>query len=555
VSLPVYLASRWPGLQITRHSLAVGQILISALFIHLSGGRIETHFHLFGSLAFLSFYRDWRVLVTASIVTAIDHFVRGAIWPESIYGVLYAPVWRAFEHIGWVVFEDVFLLISIRQSIREMHKIAWRQAALESTNARVERTVAERTADLIQEISDRRRAESALVQSQKMETVGKLAGGVAHEFNTIMATIIGQCEMLLTDLPPALPLRKSAIAIRKAAERAAILTRQLLAYGRKQILRPQILDLNAVLTGMQGVVCNLLGREIDVRIIPGAGLHRVRADAGQIEQVIINLAVNAAVAMPDGGRLTIETANATLDSADVSAIPELKAGNYIRLTVSDNGTGMSETVKAHAFEPFFTTKDIGQGTGLGLSTCYGIVKQSGGHISVQSEPGCGAVFTIFLPRVAAAPVAPLPQPARKSPRGNETILLMETDDALRTSAAIVLKKAGYTVYAVGTSGEGLGIGACSGAIDLLFTNIVRSEIDGQDLLERLQSSRPDTKALFTSAHTKEALVRDGFLRAEAEFLPKPYTPALLLKKTRQALDSENHSPAVRDLSNHSCQAL
>ena len=250
------------------------------------------------------------------------------------------------------------------------------------------------------DITGHRRLEARLFQSQKMETVGKLAGGIAHEFNSILTAIIGQSELLLNDLPPGDPLCKNATEISKAANRAATLTRQLLAYGRKQLLQPEILDLNSVLAGMEGTLRHLPGSgTVDVTFAALAGLKSVKADAGQIEQVIVNMAINARDAMPNGGKLMLETANVSFDQESVGRYPELKPGDYVMLAITDTGTGMSEEVKARVFEPFFTTKGVGQGTGLGLSTCYGIIKQSGGHISVYSEPGRGATFKIYLPQV------------------------------------------------------------------------------------------------------------------------------------------------------------
>lgn len=657
VSLAVCLARWRPGRESTRQALALSQMVISALFVHLSGGRLETHFHELGSLALLSFYRDWKVLATASAATAADHFARGALWPESIYGVLAAPTWRAFEHVGWIIFEDIFLLISIAQSVREMHKMAQRQAALEGANARVERTVARRTAELSlaianseqardalrllasaveqsndsiiitdanldrpgprivfansaytrltgytreealgnsprilqgprtdravldrmrkcleqgeqfqgetvnyhkdgtefdlewqvtpvrnpahaithfvaiqRDISERKRLEAEIAQSTKLETVGKLAGGVAHEFNTIMGAIIGQSEMLLADLPPDPCLRKGATAIRTAAERAAVLTRQLLAYGRKQMLRPEILALDAVLSGMTGALRNLLGRNIEVRVLTGAGRHTVKADAAQIEQVVINLAMNAIDAMPNGGRLTLETANETLSPEDVGGAADLPAGEYVCLTVSDTGGGMTNRVKAHLFEPFFTTKEVGRGTGLGLSTCYGIIKQSGGHIRVDSELGEGAIFKIYLPRVDRPARKEAPAPPSALTRGREMILLVESDPVLRESTAAVLKRSGYGVQTAGDAREALRAAAQMPVIDLLMTESVMPELSGAELCARLRAERPTVKALFIVGRASGAGAWN-----QIGYLQKPYNPALLLRRTREVL--------------------
>jgi len=286
---------------------------------------------------------------------------------------------------------------------------------------------------------ERKRVEGHLFQSQKMETVGKLAGGIAHEFNSIMTAIIGQSELLLNDLSPENPLCENVTEIRKAADRAATLTRQLLAFGRKQILQPEILDLNVVLAGMESMLLHLMGKSMDVRIIFAVGLKAVRADASQIEQVVVNIVMNASDAMPNGGKLILETANVSLGAEYVSHFPELKAGEYVMLAITDTGAGMSDEVKARIFEPFFTTKAVGQGTGLGLATCHGIVQQSGGHIAVYSESGRGATFKIYLPQVEQkVKVSVPPRPSVVLPHGTETILLVEDDPALRTMAATLL---------------------------------------------------------------------------------------------------------------------
>ena len=297
-----------------------------------------------------------------------------------------------------------------------------------------------------QDITERRRFEERLFQSQKMETVGKLAAGVAHEFNSIITAIIGKSELVLYDLPEGNPLRKNVAEIRQASERAATLTRQLLAYGRKQMLQSDVLDLNTIVAGMEGTLRHLAGRDVDVHIAPLTGLKLIKADPGQIEQVIVNVVMNAADAMPRGGKLTLETIETFLDEEYVRHFSDLKAGDYIMLAITDTGPGMSDAVKARIFEPFFTTKDVGKGTGLGLAACHGIIKQSNGHISVYSEPGRGATFKIYLPRVRLEVKPPGPRlQSPGMPGGTETILLVEDDPALREMAGSLLGRLGYTV--------------------------------------------------------------------------------------------------------------
>jgi PAS domain S-box-containing protein len=389
------------------------------------------------------------------------------------------------------------------------------------------------------DITERKRLEARMFQSQKMETVGKLAGGIAHEFNSIMTAIIGQSELLLDDLPAGNPLRKNATEIHQAAERVAALTRQLLAYGRKQFLQPEALDLNQVIASMEGMFHHLMGEAVDVHIVPAPSLQAVHADAGQIEQVIMNMAMNARDAMPNGGILTLETANVTFDQDSVGRYPELKPGDYVMLAITDTGAGMSDAVKAHVFEPFFTTKGVGQGTGLGLSTCYGIIKQSGGHISVYSEPGRGAAFKIYLPQVEQP--SKIATPRRDSPdlpRGTETILLVEDDPALREMAATLLGRLGYTVLAAANGVEALSLKQQPGTgyIDLLFTDVVMPHMSGKELADRVQALYPRTRILFTSAYTENAIVHQGVLDKGVALLQKPFTPSALARKLREVLD-------------------
>ncbi len=396
------------------------------------------------------------------------------------------------------------------------------------------------TMGISRDITERKRIEAKLFQSQKLETVGKLTGGIAHEFNSILTAIIGQSELLLDDLPAGSPLAKGATEISKAAERAANLTRQLLAFGRKQILQPEILDLNAVLADMKNMLLHLMGENVDVRITSAVGLKSVKADAGQIEQVIVNIVMNAADVMPNGGRLTLETAHATLDEQYVSHFPELKAGEYVMLAITDTGAGMNQQVKARIFEPFFTTKGVGKGTGLGLATCHGIIKQSGGHIAVYSESGRGTTFKIYLPSVEPETKAPVQrQSSTDLPRGTETILLVEDDPALRAMAAKLLERLGYTVLTAGDGVEALKLAHQQGTgyIDLLFTDVVMPHMSGKELADRVQILFPKTRILFTSAYAEGAIVHQGALNPGVELLQKPFTPSALAHKVRKILDN------------------
>jgi len=401
-----------------------------------------------------------------------------------------------------------------------------------------------RITGIASDITDRKQIEARLFQSQKMETVGKLAGGIAHEFNSILTAIIGQSEILLGDLPTGNPLSKNATEIRKAADRAAILTRQLLAYGRKQILRPEILSLNSILAGLEIPMHGLVGRRTDLRITPAAGLKPTKADAQQIEEVIICLVINAAEAMPDGGKLTLETANVTLDQEYVSRFPELNAGEYVMLAITDTGSGMSGEVKAHAFEPFFTTKGAGEGAGLGLSTCYGIIKQSGGHISVYSEPGRGTTFKLYLPEVESQTAIAIKRPEQPAlPGGAETVLLVEDDPSLREAAATLLIRLGYTVVTAANGVEALGLlhQRGVGRFDLLFTDVVMPQMSGRELAEKMRALYPHIRTLYTSAYTENAISHQGVLDNGVSLLQKPFTPSALAHRLREVLDQPETS--------------
>jgi len=426
--------------------------------------------------------------------------------------------------------------VNYRKDGKEFN-LEWQVAPLRNPSAKITHFVA-----IQRDITERRRLEDQLIQSQKMETIGKLAGGIAHEFNSIMTAIIGQSEMILGDLPEESPLAKRAQAIRNAADRVAVLTRQLLAYGRKQILQPEILDLNKVLADMTGTLQHLMGRQVDLQVIPDPGLKAVKIDPGQMEQVLLNIAMNAADAMPNGGKLVLETANVTLDDEYVRPFSGLKPGDYVMLAITDTGVGMKEEVKMRIFEPFFSTKGVGQGTGLGLSTCYGILKQSHGHINVYSEVARGSTFKIYLPQVEQLTAIPLPRlKSSDLPHGTETILLAEDDPSLLEMAADRLRRLGYTVLtaADGVAALNLKQQRGIGHIDLLLTDVVMPHMSGKELADRIRAIYPHTKILFTSAYTESAIVHQGILDDGITLLQKPYTPSTLANKVRQVLDGPN----------------
>ncbi len=396
------------------------------------------------------------------------------------------------------------------------------------------------------DITHRKQAESEmgklhaqLQQAQKMEAVGRLAGGIAHDFNNLLTVINGYSGLLLAQLEERSPQYREAEEIKRAGERAAALTRQLLAFSRKQVLQPKVLDLNNVVSGMGGMLRRLIGEDIDFRSVLEKGLGMVRADPGQIEQVIVNLVVNSRDAMPGGGKLRIATANFLPNEAFLREHPSAVPGPHVCLTVSDTGTGMSEEAKSHMFEPFFTTKEKGKGTGLGLSTVYGIVNQSGGHISIGSDIGKGTTVSVYLPCVEEE-AERLPEVADAGLYGREWLLVVEDEDAVRGIVERVLAEKGYRVLSAGDGNEGLRLfEAHKESIDLLITDVVMPGMGGRDLASRVEAARPGMKVLYMSGYTDEAINRHGVLDAGLSFLQKPFTPVELLEKVREILNKSS----------------
>ncbi|MBI3662327.1 MAG: response regulator [Acidobacteria bacterium] len=460
------------------------------------------------------------------------------------------------EVLGLNLFTDVFCdpghfkrLMEQCEEAAEVHgtEVDWKQESGRGITVRLSgRLVRNRTGELdhceviAEDVTERRALQEQLRQAQKMEAIGRLAGGIAHDFNNLLSVIIGYSESLVEGLGQRESLRDKAEEIKKAADSAASLTRQLLAFSRQQVLAPKVLDLGLVVRDTESMLRRLIGEDVDLLTVAEPDLGQVKADPGQMEQVILNLAINARDSMPEGGKLTIETRNAELGENYLARRPLMRPGSYVLLAISDNGMGMDAATQARIFEPFFTTKEQGKGTGLGLATVYGIVKQSGGHIWVYSEPGQGTTFKIYLPRVERSLETAAAGRAPAGPvTGTETILLVEDAVPLRQLACQYLEGIGYTVLSAADGAEAVRIAEKHpGPIDLLLTDVILPGLSGRKVAEHLTAMRKGIKVLYMSGYTNNAIIHHGILDAGVAFLQKPFRLADLAVKIYELLRSE-----------------
>ena len=397
-----------------------------------------------------------------------------------------------------------------------------------------------------EDVTEKWLLERQLRMAQKMEAVGRLSGGIAHDFNNLLGVIIGYSQVLKRTLPPGSAFLEHAEEIEKAGQRAASLTRQLLAFSRQQVLAPAVLNLNSLISEMEKMLPRLIGEDIEIVIALDPAIGRVKADHGQLEQVVMNLAVNARDAMPDGGKVAITTANAVLDETWTRSHPGSKAGDFVMLSVADTGTGIDSETLAHIFEPFFTTKERGKGTGLGLATVYGVVKQSGGYVWVESALGKGTAFQIYLPRIEELVSVPEPvAPIVEAFRGAETILLVEDADALRKLTHMLLEQHGYHVLVAANGAAALQlVEQKPERIDLLLTDVIMPGLNGRALAERLEILQPSLKVLYMSGYTDDAIVNHGVLESGTQLLHKPFSEESLIRKVREVLDADAGVPPV-----------
>jgi signal transduction histidine kinase/ActR/RegA family two-component response regulator len=521
----------WPRSQATRYAGGISLQAFCALHIYQLDGLPEMHFFFFSAVTMMIVYQDWK-----------------AMWPGVILIVIQHIVFAVLQNAGHVVHyfgEDRVGVVKLGFHFG----IALAQTAIASFWAyRLQRQTAHDVAQRA-ELEYHRSREQLAQQAQKMEAVGQLAGGIAHDFNNLLTVIVGHCEIMQADAPKGSVLSDDLAQVRRAADRAAALTRQLLAFGRRQLVQPKRLDVGRVVSTVEPMLRRVIGADIEICVELAHDTGVVVADEGQLEQVIVNLAVNARDAMPRGGTLRITTSNervVTPLSLGDSSVP---VGDYVTLAVQDTGVGMDAATRSRVFEPFFTTKALGKGTGLGLATVYGIVKQSRGYVALASAPGVGSTFRIFFPRVlgAALPDETAPRPTvHVRPTGyQETVLLVDDEPTLRQLAQRSLEQAGYKVLTAGNGIEALArIDAYAGRIDLLVTDLVMPGMGGRALVDRLNARGTPMNVLYMSGYTDDEVMRRGLLDPGCAFLPKPFGLDAFMTKVREGLDSHRRGGAA-----------
>ncbi len=641
---PVFLIRCYPSLFLTRHIVAISQMMTSGLLIHLSGGRIESHFHVFGSLAFLTFYRDYKVLLTGSVVVVIDHFLRGVLWPESLYGVMNASPWRAAEHTWWVIFEDLFLIISclqfqkgsiifskrevtlsklnfkLKEKMKESEKVT---EALRQSEARAQRllrssiigvffgdlsgkilecnsaflkivgedersqsmqnstfealthrdigqmvmtgtfgpierkikssdgrtipvivggalleTQEDRCICFVLDLTEQKKLEIQFLQSQKAQAIGRLAGGIAHDFNNLLAVVLGNADMLVRMLQPNHPGHELARLIFDTSKSAAGLTKQLLNFSRAQTVNEMAVDVNAILMRMKKMFEHMLGEKIQLKYSLDDKLGLIKADENQIEQLVLNLVINSRDAISDLGRIEVGTSIVDVTSGKLGEDTERKPGRYVLLTIKDNGCGMESETIEHIFEPFFSTKGD-HGTGLGLATVFAVLEHHKGIVEVESTPGLGTTFFIYLPRIEShsQQLNRANDDSSVPPLGWETILLVEDKNNVRAVTANMLVQLGYNVIqAEGLAGAVNKMTQVSGEIHLLLTDVIMPDGSGIDLAKQIVGRLPSIRVVFMSGYTDNAKIPESLAGISTKFISKPFSLDELGRLIRLALD-------------------
>ena len=533
-AMPVYLALAYGGRPFTRHTVGMSQAMMSSLIIHLTGGRIESHFHVFGSLAFLAFYRDWRVLVTATTIVTADHVFRGLFFPDSVYGVLTPDLLRTLEHAGWVLFEDCFLIYSCVTTVNYLKENSRRQAELEHVNSRVEQIVEERTAELKQ-------TQGHLAQAQRLESLGKLASGIAHDFNNVLGGILAYSSLLKLGREKDELLAEGLAVIESSAQRGAELTGKMLAFARKGNYEKKVFSLAKVTEEAVSLVKVSLPEGISIEVEIPATLGAMEGDSTQVLQVVMNLLVNAKDAMPDGGRIVLSAEKHHVGEVCEVTKGSLKAGTYLRLRVKDTGQGIPAEIQDRLFEPFFTTKGPGKGTGLGLSMVYGIVQSHGGTITFQTEMGRGTAFDLFFPAVDAAIDAKGKAAFSALPSANYTdtlrglrVLVADDELPLRKAARELLVACGAEVTLV-ADGEEAVAAYTEGGYHVVVLDGRMPRMDGVTAFRKMQEQGGDAVFVFASGYAESDEISGLRNEYGVGFVPKPYSLGTLVEEILQGL--------------------
>lgn len=534
---PIFMALAKPGESITRHVIALAQMLMSALLIHLMGGRIEAHFHVFGSLAFLAFYRDWPVLVTATIVVALDHYLRGAYWPESVYGVAYASNWRWLEHTGWVIFEDVFIIHSCIQGKNQLWEISQRQENLEEINAAIESKIESRTAEL-------RKTQALLLQSQKMEAIGKLASGIAHDFNNILTGILAYASLLKEEFKKDPATAEKLELIESSAERGAELTKKLLGFARKGQYEKKVIHLNQSIIEVENLLKHTLKKTIVVKMSLDPALWPIEGDSSQMLQILLNLSVNANDAMIKEGELLIESANVEINQPLITTFSAIPPGKYVRISVADTGTGIPPEIMNKMFEPFFTTKEQGKGTGLGLAMVYGIIQEHQGYATVSSVVSQGSRFEIYLPaildqaRESESSIQNADTVEFFSPHAFSgfTLLVVEDEAPIRNFLQHFLTDHGAKVITASDGEEAIQVYAArANEIHLILMDVIMPTMNGINAFYEMQKIKKNPPVIFLSGFAEGKQIANIRGKEKVGFIQKPFKNQELLKEIHRKL--------------------
>lgn len=530
IVFPAFLAYKKAGQTPTRHLVGVAQMLIGAMLIHMTGGRIETHFHVFGSLAFLAFYRDWKVLVPATLVVAFDHYIRGVYWPQSVFGIMTPEPWRWLEHAGWVVFEDIFLIVSCLRSKQEIWEIAGHTARDEYNQQLTEAKVIERTEEL-------QKSQGQLLQAQKMETVGNLAGGIAHDLNNQLTPVQGYLDMLLGDTKESDPRHAILLEASQAAQRCAGVVQRLVNFSKKSISKKSYLKPQVILDELKKIIDNSLPSTIKTQVHCEKDIWNIYGNQTELHTAFMNLAVNARDAMPNGGSLYIEVKNIAVEEKGIKrGIPE---GSYVVFSVRDTGAGIPPAAIKRIFEPFFTTKEKNKGTGLGLAMVFGIIQDHGGWIDVSSEVGVGSIFQVYLPARFDQPAEDASDTTKMalSP-GTETILMADDDEHVGNMGKVFLSRLGYKVIFAHDGQEAVEIyRQRRDEIAVILLDMTMPKLTGRQTIQKILEINPKAKIILASGYTSEGTSEELMRVGASGFLEKPYTIFILSQMLRKILDA------------------